>query len=35
MGVELSAKTKDAFQKTWARGYEELKVADLVTIHPE
>ena len=35
MGVEFIAKTKDSFQKTWARGYEELKVADLFTIHPD
>jgi hypothetical protein len=35
MGVEFIAKTKDSFQKTWARGCEELKVADLFTIHPD
>jgi hypothetical protein len=35
MGVEFIAKTKDSLQKAWARGCEELKVADLFTIHPD
>lgn len=35
MGIDFIAKAKDAYQKKWARGCEELKVSNLFTLKPE
>ena len=35
MGIEYIYRVKDAYQKSWARGFDSAKTPDLNTIRPE